>query len=385
MTIIDEIEIDEPATHVIVIGVGDYPHLLNGSGDQLVEEECEKMGQLTSPPHSARKFANWLIKDSANQLVKPLSSVELLISDANNNMYTHPKTKKSIKIDRANKENTTNAIFEWVNRAKRHQGGHEQSDLVIFYFCGHGLNTGGQWVLLLDDYGKNHRAKFSGAFDFNLFYHGMDQCDARLQLFFVDACRTFSDELLNLSSGVDPIIEGKKEFKFPRRYAPVYSASLPGSAAWGRKNKPAYFTEALIQSLRGAGSVKSKGKWIVYADTLNRGISYNLRRKSKRNQVTQVDKLIDGLQLIKIQGQPIIPVAIGCEPKEANAKATLTLSNNSGYKNSCSKITTAWDVEIPAGDYEFRATFEEIYRENHINQSVWPPGEEIIINTEVKQ
>ncbi len=90
MTLIYNTEIDGPATHAIVIGVGDYPHLLGGSGEMLPRNKCEYMGQLTSPPHSARKFADWLIQDYTNQQDKPLSSVELLLSDALSNEYKHP-------------------------------------------------------------------------------------------------------------------------------------------------------------------------------------------------------------------------------------------------------------------------------------------------------
>jgi len=63
------------ATHAIVIGAGDYPHLLGGR-DSLSDHH-DGMGQLSSPPLSARAVAEWLIS-SYNNSKKPLNSIALL-------------------------------------------------------------------------------------------------------------------------------------------------------------------------------------------------------------------------------------------------------------------------------------------------------------------
>ena len=41
----------EPGTHVLLIAVGDYPHLKGGSAPKQFELHMG-MGQLSSPPHS---------------------------------------------------------------------------------------------------------------------------------------------------------------------------------------------------------------------------------------------------------------------------------------------------------------------------------------------
>ena len=50
-----------PATHALVIGVGDYPHLNGGTKKRT--DQHDGMEQLTSPPISARQFASWLLSD----------------------------------------------------------------------------------------------------------------------------------------------------------------------------------------------------------------------------------------------------------------------------------------------------------------------------------
>lgn len=78
-----------PATHVLVIGVGDYPHLNGGTG--TLTELHGGMGQLTSCPESARAFATWVISDL--NAPAPLASVSLLLSERTGpSRFTHPRT-----------------------------------------------------------------------------------------------------------------------------------------------------------------------------------------------------------------------------------------------------------------------------------------------------
>ena len=58
------IDSGQPVTHAIVIGVGDYPHLVNGTG--TLTNKNGGLKQLSSPPESARTFCNWLLDDFHN-------------------------------------------------------------------------------------------------------------------------------------------------------------------------------------------------------------------------------------------------------------------------------------------------------------------------------
>jgi hypothetical protein len=73
---VEERAVRGPATHAIVIGVGKYDHLPGGGGTPV--RRPEGMRQLTSPPASARRFAEWLIS-GLNYPPKPLASVALLL------------------------------------------------------------------------------------------------------------------------------------------------------------------------------------------------------------------------------------------------------------------------------------------------------------------
>ena len=59
-------------THVLVIGVGRYPHLKDGSGRVL--ENHYGLGQLTSPPLSAAAIADWFVGAPFRNPAAPLGS-----------------------------------------------------------------------------------------------------------------------------------------------------------------------------------------------------------------------------------------------------------------------------------------------------------------------
>src|SRR5450830_1169609 len=213
-------------THALVIGVGDYPWLQGGS-QQPVFPRNEGMGQLSSPPLSARAFAEWLMSpDGFRNTDRPLASLDLLISDPTTTQFT-PPGGTSMQIQRANFVEIQAAVLNWFAR------GDHTDDQLIFYFCGHGISTGLMTTLLPEDYGRLQlppQASLSLAIDFDSLYQGMDSCRARRQLFFIDACRVASGALIKSQGnrGV-AIVPGQAQLTTPARDAPIYYATMPGN------------------------------------------------------------------------------------------------------------------------------------------------------------
>src|SRR4051794_38186136 len=86
-----------PATHALVIGVGHYPHLPGGASKKKVANP-DGMGQLKSPPESARAVARWLIEEYRSD--RPLSSVALLTSEkVPAKLEYQPPDKKKTSVD----------------------------------------------------------------------------------------------------------------------------------------------------------------------------------------------------------------------------------------------------------------------------------------------
>ena len=70
------------------------------------------MGQLSSPPISARKVASWLIESFANP-EKPLSTVALLLSEAPVEKFENPKTRIAYNVEQPTSDAVRIAIREW--------------------------------------------------------------------------------------------------------------------------------------------------------------------------------------------------------------------------------------------------------------------------------
>ena len=190
--LVHEAPAQSPRTHAIVIGIGDYPHLVGGSGKLSVDNDG--MGQLTSPPISARTFADWLIRFFHNPN-KPLGTVALLVSERTPGKFVNPATRQEHEPMAATADNIVAAIADWKLRGDEHS-----ENMLIFYFCGHGVSAGTEASLLASDFGANANNSLDGAIDLRRLILGLNQCMASEQIFFIDACRASSETLITSQS-----------------------------------------------------------------------------------------------------------------------------------------------------------------------------------------
>lgn len=342
-------------THVLLIGVGQYPRLLGGTPPLFLQHE--NMGQLSSPPLSARALAKWFLT-TYNNPGRPLHSLELLLSDAQGSSFSMPNGDQR-PVDRATFASTEHAVLDWKRR-----GDSDEDNLMILYFCGHGIASGSQTTLLTEDFGTLPEAPLKHSVDFNGLYLGMDKCKARSQCFLIDACRVASGALLEaFGYSGDPIIYGSARHAAVRRAAPVYYATMPGAQAYGRPNHCSFFAEALLKALAGAGSddLDGEGDWRVQTDVLNRGIHHLLRRAVERTaaeaQLSMVDQLIR-FAVHHLQGPPTVPVEVTCNPESDNQYAVLAYSGNARQDRRDQPQAEDWDLDLEMGRYEFSAELQ---------------------------
>ena len=373
MTLIFNTPVTGPATHALVIGVGRYTHLPGGKGGKIFPNHGG-LGQLSSPPHSARLFANWLLSDYCND-TQPLATVDVLISDSKVKEFTD-QTGKIFQIERASFANVEKAILDrWVER-----GNTNPDNLMIFFFCGHGVSRGLKTSLLMEDFGSLENNPLREGIDFEAFFGGMDKCKARNQVYFIDSCRAASANLIleyNDYTG-EPILPMAPGYSGPRSCARYYAA-VPGQKAYGRDSQPSVFTEALLKAMQGAGCSGYTSRWKVNTDTLGQGLRVLIRRSQQELQTqAQISDYIDAsfpLHLLKTE--PIIPITLGCMPTEANLVAEMGYVYKDGQRQTRPVPDASdWDLMIPPGDYNFFAEFNAgIYKNNNIHVYVNPPGQ----------
>jgi hypothetical protein len=343
-----------PAAHALVIGVGAYSALPAEGGAPTADGW--NLTQITSPPVSAQAFTRWLVDEYRNAAA-PLGSVDLLLStDAPAEFKSGANS--ATPIARATMENVKAAIETWYQRCDAHE-----QNLAIFYFCGHGVQSGIHTSLLTEDFGKNAMRRMADALDFTRFVAGMSKCVARRQCYVVDVCRTTPKQILEqLDDMGDRVVNADAGVVHAqdRDYAVVY-ATEAGRPAFGRPRETSRLTNALIRALRGAAHEDHlSGYWEVRSESLVRGINFVLEHEERVQPVPRQRAKLggesSGFTLHLPEGLPIVPVRVGCRPAALTEKAVLEIARGGALLQSRPDGTAIdWDTDLPLAEYEFRA------------------------------
>lgn len=356
--LVHDLAVAGPATHALVIGVGDYPHLNGGSKART--EHHDGMEQLTSPPISARLFASWLMSENFHNPTKPLASVALLLSETIPAPFLDPRNPASkFDVALADSINVRLAITEFFKR-----GDENADNLLIFYFCGHGIAAGTDTALLLSDYGANPLNALEGAIDFRRLRIGMGRSKASEQCFFIDACRASTDTLIEAIGHAGQVVigGGQRPFGLPPRRAPVFYATLNGFKAFALPGKPTIFTDALVKALSDLAADDEMGDWRISTNRIQTAVEHVAARQAlaiKKQQVPTADD-VSNIHLNFLQNPPHALVYVKSDPPEALASATLTYQTAGGAPEAAPPEglnETEWALQLPSGSYDFSVTF----------------------------
>jgi hypothetical protein len=345
-----------PATHALIIGVGQYAHLKDGGG-RFSDAYNNGMEQLSSPPVSAREFANWLIKSynppKCEPAVRKLGSIAMLVSDKDSQIYSLP-SGGTINLERASSFNVLEAISGWDERANN-----LDDNMTMLFFCGHGAMEESDTALLLEDFAADDRDPMAGALDFSALLRGMHKCKAQRQVYFIDACRksiraTRDEESMGkiFRPGNRHGIPGKKTL------LAVYYSTLAWESAYCQENEVSQFTGALLKAFSSAaGNYEGDGKWRIYTGTLKSGTDALLRREAEKHpdfeQVPAAGETTTFL-LHELEHEPLIPVFVYCDPSDVAAEYELTCTVLNQDKKYHRGAKWGWDLELPApGSYNF--------------------------------
>ena len=369
-------KVNGAATHALVIGVGHYPHLPGGGGKQYPNPEG--MGQLKSPPQSARAFARWLIEEYECP-ERPLASVTMLIAEktAAKFEFNGNGKKKSVSVPDATMANVSAAIKDWhALGAKKHE------NLLLFYFCGHGVAAGPLIALLMKDFGADPLAPLDGALDFRKFHNAMEECPPRNQCYFVDACRVGSTLIeRNQGKAGNSVIDFTGNFTNPDgllRLGPIFYSTLANAKAYARPKEPSVFTQALLEALSGAGSGDEDGPWAVKTSHMQAALTYLMKEASRALSLPlqQIPGLggDSGEVVLNTLQAPDVPVFVEVDPAAAHLVANLRVEGP--VKAERKKPDSApWKVLVKPGDYSIIADFKTpaFTRKQIDNYAVRPP------------
>jgi hypothetical protein len=364
---------DCPQTHVLIIGIGGYPWLKDGlkwSPGQNVF--FASMGQLSSAPVSAAAFYKTVIdlheggESKQDQWIRPLGSIELLISDVPG---THP-ILPSLEYDGATWENIYEAYRQWKKRCDSHP-----DNVAIFYFCGHGLEKANQY-LLAEDFGKLEGNPWRHAINIDQTRRAFHGCKAETQVFFIDACRLVALDFLDRDIDI-AALDHAEHLGQDCKYNLTQKAAAHNESAFGRVNTASIYTSALIKVLRGQAASVADEEWVIETrdisgrihelmDMVEPGQGYDQRCTHTSNMTTT---------LIRFNEPPDVIISLTCDPEEALAVAELSCLNaDSKALQSRPPLPTPWDVNVKAGIYLVSARFlEDRYRPASKHVTANPP------------
>jgi hypothetical protein len=152
-------------THVLIVGVGEYPSLLGGDPTRSLDDPMS-LKQLSSPPESAKALASWFLGRQGGASPAPagfhnpgapLVTVEMLLSPGQT--YTRPDGTP-VPVEAATRANIARRFDFWSERAAAHA-----DNVAVFYFCGHGVMGANDYLLPADFGVVSRRNPWADAID----------------------------------------------------------------------------------------------------------------------------------------------------------------------------------------------------------------------------
>lgn len=381
MTVLFDDGSSTPGVHVLLVGVGRYPYLRGGDAPKSFAHH-ENMGQLDSPPVSVAALADWF-RRHADEPTAPLRSMQVLCSAGE--PLTLPAFTAAgtapVAIDPADLDHVEEAVAGWVERCERNE-----ENLLLLYFCGHGIASGQEQSLLLQDFGRRAHHPFRDAIAFSQLRAGLRARKVRNQCLLVDACRGFSPALLRrygadyagsplVAAGVTEAVRGTR--------SQVFRAAELGTAAYGMRGRPTLFAQGLLAALDGSASWQhDDGTWRVttarLADAINAHAAELALLDAIPSQFCDPEGVVEGIVLHALQGEPNVPVHVRCEPDDATALADFAcrLGDRDLDHGTCGDLPV-WTTRLAPDRYDFVASFppdEAGYRQGLVQRrSVVPP------------
>jgi len=336
----DREQVDGPATHVLLVGVGELPHC---GANAPLGTLARSIRPLSAPPCSAHALASWML-EHRERFDRPLATVRLLTDpvDESPHLCTPPDV-----------EAARDALKTWME-----DGG--EDDAMVLFWSGHGLleqNTDAR-LLLCRDVGND------GHFDDYMLDLKADRRNARAyppktHLWLIDACQESAavtglanlggrTALRNAMTSTLASVRGQD-------FGTLFS-SVDFQLARSKPGQPSYFCEALLEALRWrANGNDGSGPWTIRTTDLVRPINDHLAEHQRLQRCRPADG-VGQHTLFRLDEAPRVPVELSCAPSVEQPKVTMRLGvfdNGAVTVRHEQPAPTAepWALTVDAGNY----------------------------------
>jgi hypothetical protein len=355
-----------PGLHALIVGVSEYPHLLNRDLGEPTPKHHLGLYKLRSAATAAYQIYRFVV-ERADRLGVPLATCRLLLSPSPQEAARLPDIALPATLD-----NFETAAAAWRESARSHAG-----NMTLFYFAGHGLirtGNGGQ-VLLFQDFAANKEKILRRCLEASNLVDGMASTSAqdtmaRRQLYFFDACRSLPNEVqkydrMDAETIWDlPDPDPNVQYIDDRLVSMFYTEQ--GGSAFGIENMGSIFGEALLRCLKGGAGIfdQRTGRWSVTVSSLRDAILKQLaivNREYGTAQTCRTNAIGDDKPLHQLDGPPAVEVEITLEPPEKRAHGKIAVFD--------ARKNPVFDLDTPTLDHYRKAVAAGQYEAESV-----PPG-----------
>jgi len=221
---------DVPATHVLIIGVGQFA--------------SKGLSPLKSTPASALALAGWFLDGASKRAegfansARPLGSLAILLSEHDNGALSQVEGGP---VPRATFAQTQTALEAWVTRARTH----ENSAAILAIFS-HGQAERRRTAVLFEDYGSHELRPYAGMTEAEQLVDALSTLAPRDKLVIFDCCRMQANLQLPHQGTFGTDLIGGLSGAIPRRPQVMMSTQYDGVGFGGREGRPTLFATALL-------------------------------------------------------------------------------------------------------------------------------------------
>ena len=347
-----------PAVHGLVIGVGNY-----------VNPGAPSLAGTTA---SALAFADWL----ADEHTPPgfaRGSIDVLVSQPSG----QPVTWRGQTLDAP----TTAKVGEAID-ALHARVDPSPADMVVFYFCGHGIELGDLRSLLLEDVDlRSTTNPFRNAIAFDDFVDGMASCGPRQQVYVLDACRELPmgyEQWSEVTHLGEPMVlfNAKRKAKLGSRTHVILDATSSDQKAWSSK-AGAWFTDALLTVLKGAAGdnrfTPSETEYSIntkdIAETVKSLVARGFLDPPAGPQVAK--RRGEGDLEFHVPKHPIVPILVTRKSAINAGDTFVALQQANAVKSFTATDARPWRDSLPIGDYVFQ------HDADTVAANVWVPAKRV--------
>lgn len=344
---------DRARTHVFIIGVGSYEF---GAGPKQ-SEIAGGLAQLTSPTISARAVADWFQSEFRNPGC-PLGTVTVLLSEAVKAPVAG-QDGRLVDVPEATLANVRTAMLSWRSIIQCHP-----DNMIVFYFCGHGISLGQKAALLLNDFG-DPAASYDAAIELDELTGTLKNAAAAKQLFLIDCCRSKADEIYSnetrVGSRVLSIVPNSNHNGVRRRQCVIFP-TIDGEQAFGVPGQVSVFTTCFLDAVRFAAFDDKTGPWVstslLILNAIDELVSYRLPAE-KRNKAVPTSLDAMGFEFNEIEAPTKTRSIVTIDDRASWSEARLMANDVSGTKPSQTfdvpnnHTYRCWTMDLEFGEWEF--------------------------------